>query len=53
MMTYLDDYQPAYKVYGVEMVNEMLQAAPPELLKRTGLDELLRSVRLLLSHSMS
>jgi hypothetical protein len=44
-MTYLDDYEAAYKLRGVRIVGEMLQRVPPDLLRRTGVDELLYSVR--------
>lgn len=44
-MTLLDDYEAAYKLQGVALVHEMLQGIPPELLRRTGVDSLLHSVR--------
>lgn len=44
-MTFLDDHQGVYKLKGVELVHEMLNNIPPELLRRTGMDGLLHSVR--------
>ncbi|KAI0352729.1 hypothetical protein OH77DRAFT_755501 [Trametes cingulata] len=40
-MTYLDDYQAAYKLQGVGLASQLLEVAPPELLRRTGIDILL------------
>ena len=48
-MTYLDDYQAQYKLEGVKLVNEMLRTVPPVLLNRSGVDELLYTVREFLS----
>lgn len=44
VMTLLDDYEAAYKLRGIRIVSEMLERVPRELLKRTGVDELLFSV---------
>ncbi|KAI0334924.1 hypothetical protein GY45DRAFT_1065421 [Cubamyces sp. BRFM 1775] len=41
IMTYLDDYQAPYKLQGVRLVSQLLQCAPSELLRRTGMDVLL------------
>ncbi|KAF8529111.1 hypothetical protein BU17DRAFT_80296 [Hysterangium stoloniferum] len=41
IMTLLDDYESYYKLDGVKVVCELLNHAPPELLKRTGVDGLL------------
>lgn len=48
-MTYLDDYQAQYKFEGVKLVNEMLRTVPPVLLKRSGVGDLLYTVRKCLS----
>ncbi|KAF9076660.1 hypothetical protein BDP27DRAFT_1284592 [Rhodocollybia butyracea] len=41
VMTFLDDYQVSYKLKGVRLVTELLEHAPREILKRTGVDGLL------------
>ncbi|KAH9894109.1 hypothetical protein C8Q73DRAFT_646729 [Cubamyces lactineus] len=41
IMTHLDDYQAPYKLQGVCLTSQLLQRAPPELLRRTGMDVLL------------
>ncbi|KAF5357658.1 hypothetical protein D9758_007440 [Tetrapyrgos nigripes] len=41
VMTLLDDYQTYHKLQGVQIVLELLQRVPKEVLKRTGLDGLL------------
>lgn len=46
-MTLLDDYEAEYKLRGIVIVGEMLERVPGELLKRTGVDGLLFTVRLL------
>lgn len=43
VMTLLDDYEARYKLQGVEIVSEMLRRVPKELLKRTGVDGLMRT----------
>lgn len=43
-MTLLDDYEIAYKLRGVAIVSRMLKTVPPDLLRRTGVDELIFSV---------
>lgn len=48
VMTLLDDYEARYKLQGVEIVSEMLRRVPKELLKRTGVDGLMRTVRAML-----
>lgn len=45
-MTFLDDYEVHHKLRGIEIVSEMLDRVPKNLLKRTGVDGLLLSVRL-------
>jgi hypothetical protein len=45
-MTLLDDYDAGYKLQGVLIVAEMLKNVPPDLLKRTGVNELMYSVRI-------
>lgn len=45
-MTFLDDYEARYKLRGVVIVQEMLRHVPKDLLKRTGVDGLLKQVRL-------
>lgn len=45
-MTLLDDYEAKYKLWGVRIVLEMLKHVPKDLLRRTGVDGLLRSVSL-------
>ena len=49
-MTMLDDYQPPYKLKGVQVVQAILQNVPSSLLRRTGIDTLLRTVRVPLEH---
>jgi hypothetical protein len=44
-MTLLDDYEAPYKLRGIRIVAEMLQRVPNDLLKRTGVDVLLFTVR--------
>jgi len=41
VMTLLDDYEAPYKLRGIKIVSEMLERVPKDLLKRTGVDELL------------
>ena len=43
-MTLLDDHQAHYKLRGVRLVSQLLEVAPPELLRRTGLDTLIQNV---------
>ena len=43
-MTLLDDFEAKHKLQGVFVVQEMLQRVPKDLLKRTGVDGLLRQV---------
>lgn len=45
MMTLLDDYDSTYKIYGIQIAAEMLKTVPMELLRRTGVGELMFSVR--------
>jgi Tti2 family len=45
ILTFLDDYEAPYKLLGVRMVSEMFKTVPKDLLKRTGIDGLLLSVR--------
>jgi hypothetical protein len=51
VMTLLDDYEAPYKIHGIKVVSELLQRAPIDLLKRTGIDGLLFTVRLIPSPS--
>lgn len=44
-MTFLDDFEAFYKLQGVRLVSDLLFRVPPELLKRTGVDGLLFTVR--------
>ena len=43
-MTMLDDYEPKYKLSGVMIVQEMMNTVPGSLLRRTGVEGLIRSV---------
>jgi hypothetical protein len=43
-MTLLDDYQMKYKLRGVQIAAHLLENAPGELLRRTGIDGLLYQV---------
>ncbi len=45
IMTMLDDYEPKYKLSGVMIVQEMMSTVPGKLLRRTGVEGLIRSVR--------
>lgn len=47
MMTFLDDYQARYKLKGVDMASKLVKRAPIDLVKRTGLAQLLQNVRIL------
>lgn len=44
-MTLLDDYESYYKLKGLIVVSELLNHVPLDILKRTGVDGLLISVR--------
>lgn len=44
-MTLLDDYQAKHKLEGVRVVSFMLHTIPKEILRRTGVDELIFTVR--------
>ncbi|KAF9268321.1 hypothetical protein L218DRAFT_608770 [Marasmius fiardii PR-910] len=41
IMTMLDDYQVPYKLKGVAIASELLERAPQDLLKKTGIDGLI------------
>ncbi|KIL67237.1 hypothetical protein M378DRAFT_177394 [Amanita muscaria Koide BX008] len=43
IMTMLDDYEAKYKLVGIGIVREMLKTVPGYLLKRTGVESLIRS----------
>lgn len=45
IMALLDDYEPKNKLRGVKVVFELFRFVPKELLKRTGIDELIHTVR--------
>jgi hypothetical protein len=45
-MVLLDDFQVYYKLQGVRTVGCMLEKVPVNLLKRTGVDGLIRNVSL-------
>lgn len=47
-MTLLDDYEVAYKLRGITIISQMLKTVPPDLLRRTGVYDLIFSVRLTL-----
>ena len=47
-MTLLDDHEAPYKLRGIAIIFRMLKAVPPDLLRRTGVDELIFSVCFLL-----
>ena len=49
IMVLLDDYEVKYKIEGIHVVEALLENAPPDLLKRTGISELLFSVSAVLS----
>lgn len=49
IMILLDDYEVIYKIEGIHMVEALLENAPPDLLKRTGISDLLFSVSAVLS----
>lgn len=44
VMTLLDDYEAACKLRGIAIISGMLKNVPPDLLRRTGVDELIFSV---------
>ena len=44
-MTFLDAYQAPYKLQGVLLVSHLLEKVPVILLKRTGIGQLLTTVR--------
>lgn len=41
IMTMLDDYQAAYKLRGIHLVSQLLVHTPPDLLRRTGVNDLI------------
>ncbi|PCH41573.1 hypothetical protein WOLCODRAFT_163213 [Wolfiporia cocos MD-104 SS10] len=41
VMTLLDDFEPPYKLHGINIVSDMLVKVPADLLRRTGVDGLL------------
>ncbi|TFY61026.1 hypothetical protein EVJ58_g4768 [Rhodofomes roseus] len=43
IMTLLDDYETSYRLRGVNVVSDMIQRVPADLLRRTGVDGLLFS----------
>ncbi|EJF63083.1 hypothetical protein DICSQDRAFT_103604 [Dichomitus squalens LYAD-421 SS1] len=43
IMTMLDDYDAKYKLRGVQLVSQLLEVSPPDLLRRTGIDTLILS----------
>lgn len=45
IMTLLDDYEVPYKLRGIAVISQMLKTVPPDLLRRTGVDDLIFSVR--------
>lgn len=45
-MTLLDDYEAAYKLRGITIISQMLKTVPPDLLRQTGVDDLIFSVGL-------
>ena len=51
-MTHLDDYQARYKLEGVKLVKVMLESVPSVLLVRSGVGELLYTVRVFFSHGV-
>jgi hypothetical protein len=44
VMTLLDDYEVVYKLRGITIISKMLKTVPPDLLRRTGVDDLIFSV---------
>ena len=46
LMTLLDDYQTQCKLWGLLIAGRMLHSAPPNLLQKTGIDGLLKTVRI-------
>jgi hypothetical protein len=44
-MTLLDDYQAKHKLEGVRVISFMLHTIPKNILQRTGVDELIFTVR--------
>lgn len=46
VMTLQDDYEAPYKLQGILITYEMIERVPKDLLRRTGVDELLFSVRM-------
>lgn len=54
VMTFLDDYQPRYKLWGLLVAQRMLRDVSPNLLKTTGIHGLLKSsFRKILAHQDS
>ena len=52
-MTLLDDFEVGWKISGVKVARALVQNAPPELLKRTGVSDLLYEVSFLPSKIQS
>lgn len=46
LLTLVDDYEPAFKLRGILAMADMLERVNPDLLRRTGLDVLVLTVRL-------
>ncbi|KAF5337808.1 hypothetical protein D9611_015047 [Ephemerocybe angulata] len=54
VMTFLDDYQPRYKLWGLLVAQRMLRDVSPNLLKTTGIHGLLKSsFRKILAHQLT
>ncbi|KAF8909392.1 hypothetical protein CPB84DRAFT_1766025 [Gymnopilus junonius] len=54
IMAFLDDFEARYKLHGIAIVQEMLRHVPKDLVKRTGVDGLLKqSFRACMSHLQS
>jgi hypothetical protein len=50
-MTFLDDYQSAYKIQGIALSTQLVSLASPTLLRKTGVDGLLfQSYQTALTH---
>lgn len=52
MMTIADDFNPPHKIKGILILKELLENVDPALLKRTGIDALLFSVRCPISRNL-
>ncbi|CAG7849407.1 SubName: Full=Uncharacterized protein {ECO:0000313/EMBL:CCA71807.1} [Serendipita indica DSM 11827] len=42
ILAYMDDWQAIHRIQGIALARKLIEGAPPELLKRSGIDQLMR-----------